>query len=77
MIHIYSDPQRDMRLKAYSAITKGGTSVLRLDIEITDGRVLGFVLRELAELEAAQKAETARVPKERRLPAPCDREGQA
>jgi hypothetical protein len=77
MIHIYSEPQKDMRLKAYSAVTKGGVSVLRIDIAITDGRVLGFVLRELAELEAAQKAEAARVPRERRLPAPSDREGEA
>ncbi|WP_457587313.1 hypothetical protein [Ensifer canadensis] len=44
-------------LKSYSATTKGGAkSVIKIEVDIADHRDLGFFLRELDEIVAAQKA---------------------
>ncbi|OCP17459.1 MULTISPECIES: hypothetical protein [unclassified Ensifer] len=44
------------RLKSYSASTKGARSTIKIEIDVADHRDLGFVLRELAEIEAEQNA---------------------
>ncbi len=47
-------------LKSYSATTKGGAkSVVKIEVDIADHRDLGFFLRELDEIVAAQKASKA------------------
>lgn len=42
-------------LKSYTATTKGSKSVVKIEVDITDHRDLGFFLRELAEIDAEQK----------------------
>lgn len=43
-------------LKSYSATTKGAKSIVKIEIETSDHYDLGCLLRELAEIETAQKA---------------------
>ncbi|MBD8556870.1 hypothetical protein IFT84_20370 [Rhizobium sp. CFBP 8762] len=49
-------------LKSYSATTKGGKSMLRIEIDVRDHYSLGYLLRHLDEIEAEQKA-AARKPR--------------
>lgn len=44
------------RLKSYSASTKGEKSTIKIEIDVGDHHDLGFLLRELAEIETEQKA---------------------
>ncbi|WPJ67992.1 hypothetical protein STOPSMEL_16 [Sinorhizobium phage StopSmel] len=43
-------------LKSYSAATKGAKSIVKIEIETSDHYDLGYLLRELAEIDAEQKA---------------------
>ncbi|MCY1667878.1 hypothetical protein [Rhizobium sp. SL86] len=70
--------QRHDRLKDYSAVVKGGKSVVTIKIECAEPGSLGFLLECLAEIQreqvAAEKAakEAARKPKrETRLALPA------
>lgn len=42
-----SDPEKGTRLKGYSALTKAGKTVVKLEIELTDYYELGFTMRQL------------------------------
>lgn len=53
-----------VRLKSYSASTKGAVSTIRIDVEVTDPMRLGFLLQELKEIQAELKAATAARKKE-------------
>jgi hypothetical protein len=44
------------RLKSYSASTKGGNSIVKIEIEITDHYEFGWMLQDLEKIDAAQKA---------------------
>ena len=48
-----------VRVKSYSASTKGAVSTIRIDVEVTDPMRLGFLLQELAEIQTEQKATAA------------------
>lgn len=66
------------RLKTYSAVTKSGKSVVKLEIETTDPYELAHLIRNLDEIEveqlAAAKAAKPQVAKSKKahlaLPAP-------
>lgn len=45
-----------MRLKSYSASTKGAKSLVRIDIEVNDPGRLGFLLEDLGRIEREQAA---------------------
>lgn len=61
-----------VRVKSYSASTKGAVSTIRIDVEVTDPMRLGFLLQELAEIQADQKAAAAAKSKAKpRNPAPA------
>lgn len=45
-----------MRLKSYSASTKGAKSLVRIDIEVNDPGRLGFLLEDLGRIEQEQAA---------------------
>lgn len=45
-----------MRLKSYSASTKGAKSLVRIDIEVNDPGRLGFLLEDLGRIEQEQTA---------------------
>ena len=45
------------RLKSYKASVNGTKGVVDIKVEINDHGKLGFFLRELADIDAAQKAE--------------------
>lgn len=51
------------RLKSYSATTKGAKSIVKIEIDVADHRDLGWLLRELAEIETEQKAREKRQAK--------------
>ena len=53
MKHLFFD---DANLKTYSAASKGGKSTIKIEIETTDHFELAYMLRQLGEIEAAQKA---------------------
>lgn len=46
-----------VRLKGYSASTKGTKSSVRIELECLDPNSLGYLLRNLAEIERSQKVE--------------------
>lgn len=46
-----------VRLKGYSATTKGTKSTVRIELECSDPDALGYLLRNLAEIERGQKVE--------------------
>jgi len=64
------------RVKAYSATTKAGKSLIRVELETSDHYELASLLRQLDEIDAEQKAakkkkpEPASKPKPLALPAP-------
>ncbi len=55
-----------VRLKSYSASTKGAVSTIRIDVEVTDPLRLGFLLQELAEIQAELKSAKAGKSKPRK-----------
>ncbi|PZR89663.1 MAG: hypothetical protein DI537_20680 [Stutzerimonas stutzeri] len=75
-IHLYED---SCRLKEYSALTKGGKSIVTVKIECISPRHLGYLLADLEEIERKQKAEKTAKQEARRskaktvlaLPAPA------
>lgn len=66
-----------MRLKSYSASTKGSKSLVRIDIEVNDPGRLGFLLEDLGNIEREQAAkakaekEAARKPPKKQLALPA------
>lgn len=56
MMYISPTPEDGIRLKGWSAATKGAASTLRIEIEIDDPLKLGFFLRDLQSLQKAQQA---------------------
>lgn len=59
-------------LKTYSALTKAGKSVIKIEIEVTDHFELGHILRQLDAIEKNQKdtrkAQTAKSRKAAKAP---------
>lgn len=45
----------DVRLKTYSALSKAGKSVIRFELETSDHFDLAHILRQLAEIDQAQR----------------------
>ncbi len=45
-----------MRLKTYSASVKGAKSLVRIDIEVSEPGALGWLLKDLADIEREQSA---------------------
>ncbi|MEH3092002.1 MAG: hypothetical protein PGN20_15450 [Agrobacterium cavarae] len=50
------------RVKAYSATTKSGKSVIRVELETSDHYELASLLRQLDEIDAEQKAAKKKKP---------------
>ncbi|MBB3963512.1 hypothetical protein [Rhizobium metallidurans] len=69
--------QAPCRLKSYSATTKSGKTVVRIEIESTDHREAGYLLNDLEKIlkqqkEAARPRKEPKVaPKPLALPAPA------
>lgn len=55
------------RLKSYGAIAKGTRATVKIEIEVTDPGLLGFLLEDLARIESDQKRAAASTPRKR----PC------
>ena len=55
--------QRHARLKSYSATTTGAKSVVTIKIEVSEHSALGYLLKELGDIEREQTA-AARKAKE-------------
>lgn len=70
---VSSDAHETLRLKSFSARTKGARATLTITLETDDTYALGRALKELAAVEQAQidrnKAKSNR-PKQLALPAP-------
>lgn len=58
-----------MRLKSFSSTTKGTKGTVKIEVEIDDLWDMGFFLRELAQLDAKQKAKAAEARKPKAKPA--------
>ncbi len=54
MTHLYLNDH--MRLKTYSASVKGARSLVRIDIEVSEPGALGWLLKDLADIEREQAA---------------------
>lgn len=67
----------DAHLKAYSAITKNGKSVVKIELETADPYVVASILRQLDEIDTEQKAGKKKKPEPEKkaaqlaLPAPA------
>ncbi len=78
MFLLHGAPDENLRLKSYSATSRGGKSIIKIEVQVTNVRHLGFALQNLAEVEEGQK----RKPQPKKaagplaLPAP-DHEGGA
>ena len=74
MAGIYFD---DAKLKTYSAaLSKGGKSIIKIEIETTDRFELAYILRQCDQIDAEQKAPKKPEPATRKatmlaLPAPA------
>lgn len=72
--YLFGTPDCSLRLKSYSATTKGGKSTLRIEIETSDPHELAYALNELASVQAGQKAPKPEPkPKARMLALPAPR----
>lgn len=63
-------PDEGVRLKSFASASRGQKATLKLEIEIADLHELGFLLRQLADIEAEQAeqkrtAATAARPRKR------------
>jgi hypothetical protein len=67
---IYLEPFSAVRLKSFSATTKGAKAVIRIELETEDMTELGFELDSLKRLQAAQAAEPKRKLGQLALPHP-------
>lgn len=68
MAGIYFD---DAKLKNYSAaLSKGGKSIIKIEIETTDRFELAYILRQCDEIDAEQKAPKTPAPVGRKATAP-------
>ena len=73
MAYIYFD---DARVRTYSATTKAGKSVVKIELETSDHYELAALMRQLDKIDEEQKAakkkksETAKKSKPLALPAP-------
>ncbi|MBO4168896.1 hypothetical protein [Cereibacter azotoformans] len=67
MIYLADDSK--LILKSYSATTKGPRSTIRIEIETEDTYELGFLLRELRQVQDQQrsKGQAVKAAKGRRL----------
>ena len=59
-----------MRLKSFSSATKGTKGTVKIEVEIDDLWDMGFFLRELAQLDAKQKAKVVEARKPKAKPEP-------
>lgn len=65
--HLFGAPDEKLRLKSFGAVVKGAKATVRIEIETDDMGSLGWALRELGEVQQAQRAKPA---KRLALPAP-------
>jgi predicted DNA-binding protein len=70
MMGLYLPPNSTIRLKAFSAMTRGGKAVIKIELETEDMNDLGFELDALKRLQAAQAAEVKRKRGRLALPHP-------
>ena len=64
-------PDEGVRLKSFASASRGQKATLKLEIEIADLHELGFLLRQLADIEAEQaeqKCAAAVAPRKRKHP---------
>ena len=73
-IQISGDPEYYLKIKSFSSSTRGEKATIRLELEVSDLSWLGYTLKELAEIQKAQrrkaKPEPKARPKQLALPAP-------
>lgn len=69
MSGIYFD--ESVRLKSHTAVTKGGKSTIKIELETADHFYLASILRQLDEIDRAQR-EASRPTK--KTPKPRDRQ---
>lgn len=62
--YLFGRPDEPMRLKSYSAVTKAGKTVLKIELESTDAWAVAHALTELAQVQAGQRSK----PKSERAP---------
>ena len=73
--YLFGRPDEPMRLKSYSATTKAGKTVLKIELESTDMWAVAHALTELAQVQAGQRikpaaAKAAKAKPEMRLALP-------
>lgn len=71
MMFLLTAEDNHQRIKSYSATVKGKISVLKIEVEYSDPDEFHWALRNLGQIEAAQKA--AKVAKAKALKAPVER----
>lgn len=73
--YISSRPDSTLRLRSYSAITRGGKTLLKIEVESADPFAVAYALTELAEVQTGQRDKPKLTPKPKAakvlaLPAP-------
>lgn len=75
MTHVFISPD-DAKLKSYGAVSRGGKSVVRIELEIIYPFALARLLEQLADFEQQQRQHKrsgpAARPVQRMLPPPSE-----
>ena len=54
--YLFGKPDERLRLKSYSGASRGGKSIIKIEIEVDDPALFGFALADLANVQAGQRA---------------------
>lgn len=54
--YLFGKPDERLRLKSYSGASRGGKSIIKIEIEVDDLALFGFALADLANVQAGQRA---------------------
>lgn len=72
---LFGKHDEGLRLKSFSASSRGGKSLIKIELEAADPYDLAWALKSLAEVEKGQRTKPKPEPKAKplALPAPTDR----
>lgn len=65
---IHGSPEAAAQIKSFSSSTRGERAVIRIELEVTDLSWLGYILKELAETQKAQRRKPKPEPKAKPKP---------
>ena len=68
--HLFGTPDERLRLKSFSASSRGEKSVIKIELEVTDPYELGWTLSALSKVQKGQRTKAKPEPKVKPLALP-------